>query len=131
MSDRNMPSADVHVELGLILRARRLKCRLTPEHLAATVGIPVQTLLGHEDATLPLTVPRLYDLAAVLGTEPAAILQEVSHRLNGRREFPLPSEDLALIARFGEEVILGTQRIRNETVRKAVVCLLREIAARS
>jgi hypothetical protein len=91
----------------------------------------VQTLLGHEDATLPLTVPRLYDLAAVLGTEPAAILQEVSHRLNGRREFPLPSEDLALIARFGEEVILGTQRIRNETVRKAVVCLLREIAARS
>jgi FPC/CPF motif-containing protein YcgG len=62
-------------------------------------------------------------------TEPAAILEEVPRKVRRTKAYAQPAEDMAIIARFGEEIILGTQRIRDERVRKAVLNLLREIAA--
>jgi transcriptional regulator with XRE-family HTH domain len=117
--------------LGVVLRARRLECGLSVEQVGVALNLPAQTVFAYEEATTSVSVTRLFELASIYGTEPAAILEEVSRLAGGRQPHTQPVEELAIIARFGEEIILGTRRIRDETVRKAVLDLLREITDHS
>ena len=117
--------------LGAVLRARRLECGLSVEQVGAALDLPAQTVFAYEEATTSVSVTRLFELASIYATEPAAILEEVSRLAGGRQPHTQPAEELAIIARFGEEIILGTRRIRDETVRKAVLDLLREITDHS
>jgi transcriptional regulator with XRE-family HTH domain len=120
---------NLRTTLGVVLRARRLECGLSVEQVGAALDLSAQTVFSYEEATTSVSVTRLFELASIYGTEPAAILEEVSRLAGGRQPYTQPAEELAIIARFGEEIILGTRRIRDETVRKAVLDLLREITA--
>jgi transcriptional regulator with XRE-family HTH domain len=120
---------NVRTALGKVLRARRLECGLSVEQVGAALDLSAQTVFSYEEATTSVSVTRLFELASIYGTEPAAILAEVSRLAGGQQPHTQPAEELAIIARFGEEIILGTRRIRDETVRKAVLDLLREITA--
>lgn len=77
-----------------------------------------------------MTVPDVFEVAPVLQTDPAAIMRLVSKRL-GRVTQPSAAEaELAMLTRFGEEIVQATERIRDERVREAILDLMREIAVR-
>lgn len=131
--DMNQPLAtpdSLAATLGDVLRARRLGCGLTPEQVGVALGLSAQAVLAYEEASLSVSVTRLFEFAAILRTDAPAILAEVSQLAPGRQPNGPSSEEQALCTRFGEEIIVGTRRIRDEGVRHAVLHLLREITDR-
>ncbi len=77
-----------------------------------------------------MTVPGVFEVAPVLQTDPNAIIRLVSRRLK-RVTLPSAAEaELAILTRFGEEIVQATERIRDERVREAILNLVREIAVR-
>lgn len=74
-------SERLHVALGTVLRARRLKAKLTQERFAAASGY-AQNFIGIvERGEKSLSVRALFDFADVLGTTPSSILKAVESKM--------------------------------------------------
>jgi transcriptional regulator with XRE-family HTH domain len=121
---------EVLVALGDVLRTRRLDLGLTVEEIGAALRVSPRRVQSYERARASMTVPDVFEVAPVLQTDPAAIMRLVSKRL-GRVTQPSAAEaELAMLTRFGEEIVQATERIRDERVREAILDLVREIAVR-
>jgi transcriptional regulator with XRE-family HTH domain len=121
---------EVLVALGDVLRTRRLDLGLTVEEIGAALRVSLRTVHSYEQARASMTVPGVFEVAPVLQTDPTAIIRLVSRRLERVTRPSAAEAELAILTRFGEEIVQATERIRDERVREAILNLVREIAVR-
>src|SRR5437773_2369390 len=69
-----MMEAETNVQIGKRLAAARQAAGLSIRQLADKLGWPHTTLGNYESGRRTLPIPRLCDIAAVLGRTPAALL---------------------------------------------------------
>lgn len=127
-----MPNASqVRQALGEVLRACRLDSGLTAEQVGQTLNLSTQTIHSYELAKASISVVRLFELGVLYKTEPDEILRAASQRIGAGKSVSPSQEEVAIAARFGQDIAQGAGRIRNPEVQRAVLNLLAEIAART
>ena len=87
---------DIDVELGNLLRERRMSLGLTVEDVARITNVPGRQIEKYETAENRLSVVRLHEIASAVGVRASALLRNAESRVHAPEDGKATADVVAL-----------------------------------
>ncbi len=119
----NTRSHDIDVELGNLLRERRVSLGLTVQDVAQITKVPCRQIEKYENAENRLSVVRLHEIASAIGVRASALLRNAESRVQAQ-ETGKATADVAALQTYEHRLSLAIRSCGDEDLIRAIVNLV-------